>query len=297
MKEVFHPGELEVQERAGVRERAAKVGRILGDRVGIEEAAFLSEQRLVVLASIDSDGRPWASPMTGSPGFVRVEDPTRVTLAGAIAPHDPIRENLRNPGPLAVLAIELETRSRYRVNGVGELAPDGTVRLAVREAFGNCRKYIQVRELRAGGVDASARPKVTAALDEDQRLFLGAADTVFLATIAETGADASHRGGNPGFVRVGEDGTVTLPDYVGNNMFQSLGNVAANGRAGLLAVEFTTGRTLQLTGRASIDWEPEHAHAIPGAQRLLAIVPERVVDTDSALGVRGRLIEPSPFNP
>ena len=298
MRDVFHGGEKSVQEKAGVRERAAKVGRIVGTTVDADAAWFLEQQVFVVLASVDARGRPWASPMTGAPGIVKVEDETTVTLRGVIGASDPLIDNLRTPAPLAVLAIDLATRSRYRVNGVGEAESRGGIRLAVRETFGNCPKYIQVRHLEAaGGHTSPAEVSDAPSLSIDQRRFVSAADTFFIATYASGGADASHRGGRPGFVAVEADGTLVIPDYTGNNMFQTLGNIELTPAAGLLFVDFESGRALQLTGTAAIDWDREHAAAFRGAHRLLRVTPVRVIESRNALAVRGTLVEPSPFNP
>jgi predicted pyridoxine 5'-phosphate oxidase superfamily flavin-nucleotide-binding protein len=297
MRDAFHRGEISVQEKAGVRDRAARVGRILADRVGSDEASFLEQQVFVVLASVDPDGRPWASPMTGAPGIVRVADPTTVGLTGSVAALDPIRDNLKVPGPLALLAIDLATRSRFRVNGVGETVAPGRFRLTVREAFGNCPKYIQVRHLVPVGEAPGERVSDATGLSDDQTRFLSIADTCFIATFAEGGADASHRGGRPRFVRIEPDGVIVIPDYTGNNRFQTLGNIELHPSAGLLFVDFESGRTVQLTGIASIDWDERHAKEFPGARRLVRVRPERVVETNNALALRGRLVEPSPFNP
>lgn len=297
MRDIFHRGEKLVQEKAGVRERAAKVGRILAEALGADAAWFLEQQVFVVLASIDAQGRPWASPMTGAPGIVKVEDARSVLLTGAIAATDPIHENLRAPGPLALLAIDLATRSRYRVNGVGEVIAPGTIHVSVRETFGNCQKYIQVRHLEPTATKSAERVADAAYLADDQRRFITAVDTLFIATIAEGGADASHRGGKPGFVAVEADDTLVIPDYTGNNMFQTLGNIELTRKAGLLFVDFESGRALQITGGAEIDWDVERAKAFAGAHRLLRVTPKRVIESSNALTVRGRLIEPSPFNP
>jgi len=293
----FHPGEISIQEKAGVRERATRVGRIVGHRIGPDEAEFLEDRPFVVLASVDADGRPWASPMSGRPGFVRVDDDVTVRLVGTVLASDPLHMNLRTPAPMALLAFDPSTRSRFRVNGVGETLAPGAFRLQVREAFGNCPKYIQVRHLEPASVTDAALISDAASLSEGQRRVIEAADTFFIATIAEGGADASHRGGRPGFVRIEADGTLVVPDYSGNNMFQTLGNVALTPKAGLLFVDFESGRALQLTGSATIDWDAAHAAVVPGAHRLLRVAPARVIEYRGALAVRGALVEPSPFNP
>ena len=66
--------------------------------------------------------------------------------------------------------------------------------------------------------------------------------------------DVSHRGGKPGFVRVGDDGTLTIPDFVGNFLFNTLGNLLLNPRAGLVIADFGTGDMLFLSGVTEIVW-------------------------------------------
>ena len=297
MKGMFHRGELEVQERAGVRDQAGKVGRILRTAIEPEAVEFLEDLPLLVLASVDAAGRPWASAMTGTPPLLRVEGGSDVELFGSVAIGDPLHANLATPGPLAILALDPTTRSRYRVNGTAETTASGRFRLRVEEVFGNCRKYIQVRRLRVATPVRGTGQGESDALTASQRAWVARADTFFVASIAEGGADASHRGGNPGFVRVEDDGSLVIPDYSGNNMFQTLGNVAVTGVAGLLFIDFETGRTLQLTGRAEIDWDPGHRAGFAGANRLLRVSPERVIEIADAVAVRGRVEGYSPFNP
>ena len=58
---------------------------------------------------------------------------------------------------------------------------------------------------------------------------------------------------------VHDDAHLSFPDYAGNTMYMTLGNLAANPRAGLLFLDWETGDALQLTGRAAIDWSAERA--------------------------------------
>src|SRR5262249_20650024 len=141
------------------------------------------------------------------------------------------------PVKLGLLALDAMSRSRIRVNGTARLT-DAGIELQIAETFGNCPKYIQRRmpvELLNDG-DRGVEVTTGAALDDAQRSLVAAADTFYVATAnAERGADTSHRGGRPGFVEVNDDGTrLTWPDYQGNNMFMTLGNIAADPAAGLL---------------------------------------------------------------
>jgi predicted pyridoxine 5'-phosphate oxidase superfamily flavin-nucleotide-binding protein len=121
---------------------------------------------------------------------------------------------------------------------------------------------------------------------------------MFIASVHEgAGADASHRGGQPGFVRVLDARRLRLPDYSGNNMFQTLGNITADPRVGLLVPDFETGTTLQLTGRARILWEPGELAGLTGAQRAVDVEIDEVVETAGRVPAGWRFVEYSPFNP
>ena len=100
------------------------------------------------------------------------------------------------------------------------------------------------------------------------------------------GADVSHRGGERGFARVTAADRVVIPDYSGNMMFNTLGNLAADPRAGLLVVDFENGGTLQLTGRAEIVWDGPALSTFPGAERLVELTIEEVVEMRPGLEMR-----------
>ncbi|MDR3081138.1 MAG: pyridoxamine 5'-phosphate oxidase family protein, partial [Streptomyces sp.] len=125
-----------------------------------------------------------------------------------------------------------------------------------------------------------------------------AADTFFVATADDDGnADASHRGGNPGFLKVLSPTRLRWPDYVGNAMFLTLGNLTVNPRAGLLIPDWESGSFLHLTGTAWIDWDPQHAAQVPGAQRLVEFDITEVVEVAAASPLRWGPPAYSRFNP
>jgi hypothetical protein len=80
-------------------------------------------------------------------------------------------------------------------------------------------------------------------------------------------------------------------------MFNTLGNIAAYKRAGLLFLDFERGGTLQLTGEARVIWDEERAAEFEGAERLVELRVERVIETINASPLRWRFLEYSPFNP
>lgn len=294
----YHEGERAVQERAGVSAGAAKIGRSVDDEIAPAAAHFLAQRFTLYVGSLDAAGRPWASELVGPPGFVRVTDPRTVEIDATPGAGDPLAENLRADPHVGLLAIDLATRRRFRVNGAAELHA-GTLRVRVVQAYGNCPKYIQRREPTSVETGAG-EPRVTrhAALTPEEGGRIASADTFFLATAHPTaGADVSHRGGRPGFVHVEAPDRIVWPDYQGNTMFMSLGNIAANPRAGLLVVDFATGDVLQVTGRATIDWSAERAARFAGAERVVELAVEEVVDRPAASPLRWQLVEPSPVNP
>lgn len=90
---------------------------------------------------------------------------------------------------------------------------------------------------------------------------------------------------------------LVIPDYAGNQMFNTLGNIAANSRAGLLFIDFESGRTLQRTGRAAIDWDAGRAAPLAGAERVLDFELDEGIDNPHGFPLRYEFHEYSHFNP
>ncbi len=283
MSETVHEGELEVQRRAGVPQRSRRHPDVMAPAV----QRFLAAQRIAVLATLDADGRVWASMRTGAPGFLRARENSVLEIGGTGHPDDPLHVNLRSPSAAGLLAIDLGARQRVRVNGTAHLEPDGAIVLATQQVYGNCPQYIHPRDV-AGTRAVGRMPALIAErLDERHASRLARADTVFLATaLPDVGADASHRGGPRGFLHVVDDGTLVFPDYPGNNYFNSLGNITAYPRAGLLVPDFSSGDALQVAGRARILWESPMLSRFPGARRLVEVSIDRVVDLPGAIALR-----------
>jgi predicted pyridoxine 5'-phosphate oxidase superfamily flavin-nucleotide-binding protein len=302
----FHTGELQVQTRLGVAEKIAEIGRrIIRDHLIQQHIDFYALLPLILVGASDADGRPWASALFGQPGFVRAVDPRRLRIEALPATDDPIRSALTSGSRLGVLGIELPTRRRNRVNGrVLEVDDDGLV-MSVQQSYGNCPKYIQTRELHWRPIAPEKSTAVVApALDDEARSLIRKADTFFIASVfgddpsdRSLGADVSHRGGPTGFVRLEEPDCLVFPDYVGNNAFQTLGNISMDPRVGLLFLDFEAGTLLQLTGRAEIVWEGAAVEAVRGAQRLVRVTIERMMRRYHALPLAATFLEWSPALP
>ncbi len=302
----FHEGERAVQARVGVQERMAQLGpRAIRDFMPDQHREFFEQLPFVIAGTVDSSGQPWASVLAAAPGFMDSPDPRQLVLRAQALPADPLRDTLANGAPIGLLGIEPHTRRRNRLNGVVQGLSDAGFLVQVSQSFGNCPKYIQAREpVYVDGLLPS--PPVVhraAQLDEAARRLIEAADTLFIATAyagdrdqagPAGGVDVSHRGGKPGFVRVEADGTLTLPDFLGNFFFNTLGNIAVNPRAGLLFIDFANGDLLYLAVTAEIVWQGPELQAFAGAQRLLRFRLLSMRRVEAALPLRWGPAELSP---
>jgi len=296
----FHSGEREAQRRAGVAREAEEVGGIVSPFLSPSVARFLRMQSLAVAATLDDRGRPWASLLTGRPGFLAVEGDRLLAVAATPSAADPLSENLRGRPELALLVLNPATRQRIRVNGRGRLTPEG-LSLEPDQVYGNCPKYIQKRRLLPedaapeggtgpGGADGAGTVARASSLGAREREWIAGADTFFIASFhPRGGADASHRGGRPGFVRVVDDRRLAFDDYPGNNMFNTLGNLLEYPRSGLLFLDFSSGDVLQLTARAEVRFG--------GDRREIRFEVEDAITRDGATRLRWELLESSPANP
>jgi len=252
----FHPGEVAVQRRAGSRVEAERLSAMLEPaelRGGI--VAFLADRTLAVLTAKDADGRLWTSPLSGPPGFLEAVSSTTLVIHARLPEGDPLH-GLPAGQQAGLVVVELAARRRVRVNGTLAVAGDDALVVEVEQAYGNCPQYIHQRLLAESAGDAPDPGDVRhgahlAAADAE---LIRGADTFFLGTVnPERGADTSHKGGAPGFVRV-EGDQLWWRDYPGNNLFNSFGNLAVDPSAALLFLNFDTGETLQLSGTAEVDW-------------------------------------------
>ena len=198
---------------------------------------------------------------------------------------------------VGMIAIDFSRRIRVRLNGEARVEPDDSVVIAIEQLYGNCSQYIQKRVI-DDVLTVRPNAKVTASteLSESQRQMIERSDTFFLASRhPELGADASHRGGRPGFVRVVSPSRLSFPDYSGNNMFNTLGNIAVNPAVGLLFVDFESGRTLQVSGRATVDWDRVRSSQLDDkAQRVTDVEIDEVREVEHATSLRYRFIGYSP---
>lgn len=255
----FHAGELRIQTELGERALADIVGGCIGDAIMAPAFEFLARLPMLVLGRADLEHGCDVTLLFGAPGFLHPHaDGTRLQIG--LNPErrrssDPVLASLAAGDRVGCLAIDLSTRRRLRINGeIAKLSPD-QLELTVAESFPNCPKYITKRELEFAPSPAwqSGASAIGDRLGADQRAIIRASDTFFIASCNPGGhVDASHRGGPPGFVRIRDDDTLEIPDFPGNSMYTTLGNLAINDTAALVFVDFERGVLLHLRGRTQL---------------------------------------------
>jgi len=279
----YHEGELAVQARAGVGREGLGADEMYHPAMGAGVARFLAAQQISVLSTMDGEGRVWASMRSGEPGFLLVRDEFTLEIGGYSHADDPLLTNLAKESAAGVLVIRLAARQRVRLNGEARANRAGQIELTVNQVYGNCPQYIQAREVNGERARLDAPASRREQLDDRLRRWVEASDTFFLATAhLQSGLDASHRGGKPGFVRVEDEKRLLFPDYSGNKMFNSLGNISSYPKAGLLFVDFQSGAALQLSGTAQVLWDDPRTAEFKGAQRLVAFDIERIIELPQA---------------
>jgi predicted pyridoxine 5'-phosphate oxidase superfamily flavin-nucleotide-binding protein len=276
----YHDGEKQVQNLAGARLDADRLSGMVRHSIPDVAQHFLDEQEFAGITWRDKSGRLWITPVTGAPGFLlAVNNETIVCdLSRAIAPV--LNEQVFQDSPVALVVMDFENRRRMRINGFAtSVAASGTktdfagsaassaagsdqppsrslLVIKTAEVYGNCPKYIQRRapidDSVSVGVSSDAVVTLSAIystnLNLSQQRLVNSADTFFIGTFAAGNADASHRGGNPGFVRTDGERIYWL-DFPGNNMFNTLGNVQSNREAALFFPDFETGDGLAVSGQ------------------------------------------------
>ena len=292
----WHAGERRLQESVGVAQQMEHFGRkVVRDYMPDQHRSFYSQLPYLVVGAVDEQGIPWATLIEGPPGFVHSPDPRSLQLDRLPADGDPVKPALGMGAAVGLLGIDLKTRRRNRMNGnINTVSSDG-VAVSVVHAFGNCPQYIQLRSVEPVSVGRSSSNVLAQRLhelDEAAREIIRKADTFFLASYVDLegdpsrrSVDVSHRGGNPGFVRV-EGNVLTIPDFAGNLHFNTLGNLLLNPKAGLVFVDFSSGDVLQVAGRTELILEGPQIAAFQGAERLWTLTVEHVVLRRAVLALR-----------
>ncbi|MFI3309824.1 pyridoxamine 5'-phosphate oxidase family protein [Ewingella allii] len=295
VNDVFHPDERRAQALAQFDITSAPIRAAMPE----QHRTFFAGLPYLLASTIDDEGWPLATLFTGPPGFVSSPDDTHLRINAPRRQDDPALNAMFSGKEIGILGIDFSNRRRNRANGRIGRMDKNRIEIAVDQSFGNCPKYIQIREIYP--VDSATPPAARedlAQLDDEARALIHRADTLFVASHAysekaQGGADVSHRGGQPCFVKI-DGNRLWIPDFVGNNFMNTLGNLLAKPRAALLFPDFDTGDILHLQGTTEIVWQPETIKGPEGAQRYWCVDVQRAWRFRQALPWRGRNVEYSP---
>ena len=274
----FHPGEQAIQNKLGVRDQMERFGRqVIVDYLPEQHRHFYPQLPYVFIGHVDHAGRPWASILFNDPGFMVSPDPKQLVINARPVVGDPLVAATIGDR-IGVLGIELSTRRRNRLCAKIRQIQHQQITLTVDQAFGNCPQYIQARKI-LPREPQRIETSTFCALDQTTQALIERSDTFFVASHlpatqtsgnakATEGTDISHRGGKPGFIRVDDARTLTIPDYRGNFHFNTLGNFIQNPVAGLLFIDFQQGDIVMLTGTVELIWASDELPYFEGAERL-----------------------------
>ena len=295
--EHFHAGEVAVHADWGIDtdgyEQASK--QMMLPEMNPEERLFISALTFSFAGTVDDSGRPWASPLfaVDSQSLFDITSPTGMTIRTGLGNGDPLLSNIEANNELSVVFFETSTRRRAKSIGTGIVGEAGEISYEMKRIFGICPKYIFKRE-HTPSIEASGhRPEARVELDAADRVQLRHADTIFFASHSPHGADVTHRGGPPGFIRILDARTLEIPDYLGNGMFNTLGNLRLDDRLAITTVDFENGRTIQMTGRAT---EESTGLALPEPERMVVFHIDDVLVSWAPVGHWDH-IEPSRYTP
>ena len=305
MKETYHSGERFIQEQTGEIQIADRNGRVVTNQVIKGAINFIEKQPMAIVSSQDQEGKTWISALIGEFGLTTVPSPNELMIHPSKIhsnPTDVFYNNVEYNPNIGMLFIELSSRRRFRINGKATSGDSG-LHIEIEEAYPNCPKYIQRRTNTPSEPfnKQQATTHMGSVLDDNLRTIIQEADTFFVGSKSNNGSmDASHRGGNPGFIEFIADNTIRIPDYQGNSMYNTLGNFTDNPNAGLLFIDYEKGNSLQLTGTASILFNQnsdKELEKTTGTGRFWTFTITQWIQTLNHHSVNWDLLDHSPFNP
>jgi len=298
----FHLGELAMQELAGDVGISAMVGRCIEDSIPISAIPFLRAQSSIWLGLEDSDGFFSAFPLFGSSGFLNSNDgrSLEVSLGDNLTLPDEWRDSLITGRSVGCIVIQFSSRSRIRINGVIDTLTDDKLVISVQQAYPNCPKYIRKRVVQGDYDSCKYQLKNQGeALDKEAEDIIQRSDTAFVTSLGPNGADASHRGGETGFIKYESDNNkIIVPDYVGNGMFNTLGNFVENPMGGMIVCDFAQDYFLQLSGKVHITFEKDYPDIESGGtHRYWELHIEKWKSFKIDCNFQWESLDYSPYNP
>jgi NAD(P)H-flavin reductase len=324
----FHEGEKRMMHAMGapIHENPSSPG------ITPQLAFHLANAPLMAVGTVDRQGAPWTTLWGGEQGLARALGGGVAGIRTVVAQqHDPVVETLvgqntsgsvvREQGTgrmVSGLTIDLSTRKRVKMFGrmiAGALgvkekeeparggATEAEIQLVLKieESLGNCPKYLNRKQI------TPAKP--TPVLVSDSPLLsshavalLAKADCFFVSSVQhDQSMDTNYRGGPPGFMRivsnVGDGAVLCWPEYSGNRLYQTLGNISLCPAVGICVPDFETGDMLYCTGSAEVLVGKDAAALLPRSNLCVRLTVSAARFVQEALAFRGVAGEASPYNP
>jgi predicted pyridoxine 5'-phosphate oxidase superfamily flavin-nucleotide-binding protein len=299
---MYHTGEEQAQLITGEKAVGDRNGRIVTNKIIPGAINFIQNQPFFIASSMSENGEIWASVIAGTEGYVRVMDESTIQIDSNLVisnPQDSFWGNILAHSKIGLLFIEPLSRRRFRVNGSVSME-ENLVTIAIEQAYPNCPKYIQKRFLSRNETSPySGEIESGSVLTSYIKGIVANADTFYVGSASDGGdLDVSHRGGSPGFISIGVDGSFLIPDYQGNSMYNTLGNFLVNSQAALVFIDFEQMKTIQLTGTVEVMWDLDTADpAGAGTRRFWKFYATSWILLDNLKGYEWGFIDSSPFNP
>jgi NAD(P)H-flavin reductase/predicted pyridoxine 5'-phosphate oxidase superfamily flavin-nucleotide-binding protein len=286
---------------------------------------MVSKAPLLALGTLDEEGRPWTTIFGGKDGFARPIAQSTIGLRTLVdREYDPVIQVLlgrADDEPVTMdgegkmvggLTIDLETRMRVKLHGrmlagalgaqnKGDSVAEAQLVIKIDKSLGNCPKYLNSKEI----VPATPKPKL---ISDSPKLpiqavaLLEKADMFFMSSFQrKVDMDTNHRGGPPGFVRMisnDESGAVLVyPEYSGNRLYESLGNLRTTPLAGITVPDFDTGDVLYFTGKTEVLIGAAASSVLPRSNLAVKVTITSSRFLETGLSFRGISGERSPYNP
>ena len=223
------------------------------------------------------------------------------------------RSRLKLYGRMLASALNTDEEAQAPTGNMDKIPANGRAGHAqliihIEQSLGNCPKYLNKKRITSH--KPSPRLLSTAShLSQEAMNLVSKADVFFVSSAhAHEDMDTNHRGGPPGFIRVqqpadeNEPSTIVWPEYSGNNLYQTLGNLMATPRAGIAIPDFETGDVLYLTGDTEVLVGPAASKVIAKSKLAVQLRVKAARLVHDGLPFRGTPIDDglqglSPYNP
>lgn len=309
----WHEGEEKLHQWLRVPHGSNPTSPFLSPRA----ASLVQQCPILALGTLDYQGRPWSTIWGGTAGFATPVSESLIGLQTQVdSKYDPVVQALLTGNQteaykgkmVSGLAVDLENRRRVKLYGrmvTGSLSDGdaGQAQLVVHieESLGNCPKYMNKKHIVPAKPDSkliSDSPQLSATAVE----LLSRADTIFISSShGATTMDTNNRGGPPGFMRVQSNNAsgavIVYPEYSGNRLYQTLGNLETTPLAGFVVPDFDTGNVLYFTGSTEILAGKDAAAVLPRSNLAVRVTIAAAIFVENGLGFRGEAGDPSPYNP